>query len=451
MPTGVRLPGYSGKRTPERGGRPPGANWRSFTGIERKKNASWWGPRAALFLAALAAASVVQAGAGAQTATLTVTREDAVRRVLAERVDALRRGDRAAFLDTVDPLGSEEFKVRQGHLFDGLRSLPLAFYELEMRTDEVPDLSAGLAAKYPSAEAVFLPPVEARYRLTGIDTVDAVDGYYYTFLLREGRWRIVSDRDLEDVGLPSARNLWDYGPVSQQRTEHFTILHDPADRKRAQAIGGLCEQGYARLTAVFGGTLPAQIVVVLPHTLDQLREILQATFDLSNFVAFASATVDRDDDWQSTAPRVYVQDTNLARSRRDFQLQTFHHEFTHVAAFPLAGPFVPSWIHEGLADWMATGQDGPVPVDGTDGILPEDWEFTTGGGEAIVRAYDESTSAVAFLAARKGKGAPLDLLMRVGQVRVAPGTSRYRVDQALQAVYGAGLDQFQKDWNGGKG
>ncbi len=138
-------------------------------------------------------------------------------------------------------------------------------------------------------------------------------------------------------------------------------------------------------------------------------------------MAFASASVDRDDDWESTAPRVYVQDTNLARSRRDFQLQTFHHEFTHVAAFPLAGPFVPSWIHEGLADWMATGERHPSAVDGSDGVLPEDWEFTTGGGESILRAYDESTSAMAFLAAKKGKGAPLDLLVRVGELRVGAG------------------------------
>ncbi|HMC05411.1 MAG TPA: hypothetical protein VKJ83_08050, partial [Actinomycetota bacterium] len=275
-------------------------------------------------------------------------------------------------------------------------------------------------------------------------------GYYYTFLLRDGRWRIVSDGDVEDVGLPSARNLWDYGPVTRERTSHFTVFHDPADRKRAQTLAALCEQAYARLTTTFGRPVPAQIVVVLPHNLDQLKEILQATFDLSNFVAFASASVDRDVDWQSTAPRVYVQDANLSQSRRDYQLQTFHHEFTHVAAFPLAGPFVPSWIHEGLADWTAQGQPKPAPVGGSDGILPHDWEFTTGGGDAIVRAYDESSSAMAFLAARKAGSAPLDLLAKVGEARAAPGTSEYQVDQALRAIYGTGFAQFQKDWNGGK-
>ena len=121
-----------------------------------------------------------------------------------------------------------------------------------------------------------------------------------------------------------------------------------------------------------------------------------------------------------------------------------------MAAFPLAGPAVPSWIHEGVADWMASGEKPPAEVDGTDAVLPDEWEFTTGGGDSILRAYDESTSAMAFLAARKGKSAPLDLLARVGQTRVAAGTTEYHVDQALRAVYGAGLDQFQQDWNGGK-
>ena len=405
--------------------------------------------RALVLVAALMAAATALP-AWAQTAP-PATREGTVQEVLDERVAALRNGDRAAFMDTVDEAATDDFKTRQGHMYDGLRSLPLASYELRLRTDEEPDLAGGgLADRYPGAEAVFLPPVEARYRLTGIDIVDAVDGYYYTFLRRGGRWRIVSDRDVEDVGLPSARNLWDYGPVTQERTAHFTVFHDPADRKRAGTLAALCEQAYARLAATFGRPVPAQIVVVLPHTLDQLREILQATFDLSNFVAFASASVDRDADWESTAPRVYVQDANLSRSRRDYQLQTFHHEFTHVAAFPLAGPFVPSWIHEGLADWMAGGRQAPSAVDGSDGLLPDDWEFTTGGGDAIVRAYDESTSAMAFLAAKKGKSAPLDLLARVGEARTAPGTSRYHVDQALQAIYGAGFAQFQKDWSAGK-
>jgi hypothetical protein len=404
--------------------------------------------RSAAVVLSLALASIVPAPTRASAAE---SKEEAVRKVLGQREEAIRSGDKERFLDTVDPRASVDFRARQTRLFDGLRSVPLASFDLRLRTDEIPDLSTGLAERY-AADEVFLPPVEARYRIEGADSADAVDGFFYTFLRRDGRWRIVSDTDVEDLGLPSARNLWDFGPVAKTVSAHFTILFNPADRKRAESLLALAEEGYGRLGEVFNRPLPTQVVVVLPHNLDQLREMLQATFDLANFVAFASAAVDRDRDrgWASTVARVYVQDTNLSRNRRAFQLETFHHELTHVAAFPLAGPFVPSWVHEGVADWMATGRRGPSPVQADAPHLPEDYEFTTGGGELILTAYEESTSAIAFLAKAKGRTAPLDLLAKVGETRIAPGTSDYHVDQGLRAVYGAGMAEFEKAWNGGR-
>ncbi len=389
------------------------------------------------------------AGALTPQARAAETRDDAVREVLSERVAAVRNGDREAFLATVDPGASEEFKARQAALFDGLRTVPLSSYKLELRTDEVPDLAVGLGDRY-TADEVFLPAVEARYRIEGVDAVDALDGFFYTFLRREGRWRIVSDTDVEDIGLPSARNLWDFGPVARVASPHFTVVFAPADRQRAETLLDLAEQARDRLAAGFDRPLPDQILLVLPHSLDQLAEMLQSTFDLTNFVAFAAVSVDRDESWESTAPRVFIQDVNLARSRRSFQLETLHHEFVHVAAFPLAGPFVPAWVHEGVADWLAKGRGEPAAVSGSDEVLPEDFEFTTGGLDAIVSAYQESTSAMAFLAQAKGPDAPLDLLVEAGEARISPGTTDYHVDTALRSLYGKGLAEFQAEWAGGK-
>jgi hypothetical protein len=382
--------------------------------------------------------------AGAQAGA---SRDEAVQAVLDQREAAISSGDRAAFMATVDPTASADFRQAQGRLFDGLRSVPLAKFELKVRTDEVPDLSTGLAARY-QADEVFLPPVEARYRLEGVDRVDALDGFFWTFLRRDGQWRIVADNDLKDLGLPSARNLWDFGPIEHIVTDHFTVLFDPGDRDRARLLSRLAEDGYARLVKTFTEAVPEQVVIVLPHSPDQLRQIIQATFDLSNFVAFAATSVDRDAGWESTAPRVFAQDANLSRSATEFQLQTLHHEFIHVAAFPLAGPFVPNWIHEGVADWMATGEGRSEEVEGSDGLTPDDYEFTTGGNSTILGAYDESTSAIAFLAKAKGRRAPLDLMVAAGKPRVAPGTSDYYVDRAIRKVYGASLTQFEKDWAG---
>lgn len=377
------------------------------------------------------------------------SREAAVQAVLDQRELAVRNGDRDAFLATVDPGADEDFKRRQAALFDGLRSVPLSTYELLVRPDEAPDLAVGLDDRY-TADDVFLPAVEARYRIKGVDAVDALDGFFYTFLLREGRWRIVSDTDVEDLGLPSARNLWDFGPVARARSSHFTVLFDSANRNRAEALLRLAEDARERLAAGFDRPLPDQVLLILPRSVDQLAEMLQSTFDLSNFVAFAAASVDRDEGWQSTAPRVFAQDVNLARSGRSFQLETLHHELLHVAAFPFTGPFVPAWVHEGVADWIANGRGAPAEVVGSDSVLPEDFEFTTGGLNAIVSAYQESTSAIAFLAEAKGDGAPLDLLVKAGEARTAPGTMDHHVDAALRSLYGKGLADFQADWAGGK-
>lgn len=397
----------------------------------------------------LLAAVLVVAGMLVPGVATAQSRQSEVQAVLDERERAVRAGDRDAFLATVDPGADEAFKARQGSLFDGLRSVPMSTYELVVRPDEVPDLGGGLEDRY-AADEVFLPAVEARYRIEGVDAVDALDGFFYTFLRREGRWRIVSDTDVEDLGLPSARNLWDFGPVARSRSSHFTVLFDAADRKRAEALLTLAEEAREQLAAGFDRPLPDQVLLVLPHSVNQLAEMLQSTFDLSNFVAFAAASVDRDQGWESTAPRVFAQDVNLARSGHAFQLETLQHELIHVAAFPLAGPFVPAWVHEGVADWIASGRGEPTAVPGSDEVLPEDFEFTTGGLEAIVSAYRESTSAVAFLAQAKGPSTPLDLLVKAGEPRIAPGTSDYHTDLALRSLYGKGLVEFQQDWAGGK-
>lgn len=398
---------------------------------------------------ALLAALVLVTGGPVPRGAAAETREAAVQAVLDAREAAIRSGDRQAFLDTVDPGADREFQARQAALYDGLRSVPMSSYELTARTDEIPDLAGGLDERY-AAEEVFLPPVEARYRIEGVDTVDALDGLYYTFIRRDGRWRIVSDTDVEDLGLPSARNPWDFGPVSRARSSHFTVLFDAADRERAEALLTLAEEAREGLAAGFDRPLPDQILLILPHTVDQLAEMLQATFDLTNFVAFAAASIDRDQGWESSSPRVYAQDVNLARSRRVFQVETLHHELIHVAAFGLAGPFVPAWVHEGLADWLAKGGGEPAEVPGSDEVLPEDFEFTTGGLDAIVSSYQESTSAVAFLARAKGRDAPLNLLVEAGEPRIAPGTVDYHTDAALRSLYGKGLADFQREWAGGK-
>jgi hypothetical protein len=398
-------------------------------------------------VAALAAGVLTLPGAPVARAT---DRDAALRELLAQRERAVHDGDRAAFLATVDDAATPAFRTRQERIFDGLRSLPLASYRVELRTDEAADLSGGLAGSVAAAyhaDSVVITDVDVRYRLRDIDERDVIDTFFYTFVRRGERWRIISDTDVEDLGLPSARNSWDYGPVALRPSAHFTIVYNPADERRARALLAIAEEAYARLAASFGRPVPSRIAIVLPHTLDELREMIQATFDVKNFVAFASAGVDRDPGWVMTAPRVFIQDTNLGSYGRPFQLETLHHELVHVASFSFTGPFDPAWVQEGEAEWMATGRGKPKRVAGSDGVLPDDYEFTVGGGDAIRRAYGESTSAIAYLVARRGAGAVTDLIATIGEPKVAAGTERYYTDQAVRRVYGADFAAFEHDWS----
>src|SRR5204862_7817942 len=147
----------------------------------------------------------------------------------------------------------------------------------------------------------------------------------------------------------------------------------------------------------------------------ELAALIESTFDLTNFVAFVNYVGIRDSGFEPTAPRIFIQDRNLSRYPRDFQVRTLSHELVHAAASSLAGPLIPAWVHEGIADWIAKGRPtGERRPGGSDGVLPRDYEFVTGGSSGIVRAYSESRSALSYLSSRFGLGAPSRFFATLG-------------------------------------
>jgi hypothetical protein len=360
--------------------------------------------------------------------------------VLDARVAALHDGDRAAFLATIDPQAPEHFKEAQGRLFDGLRSLPLASYTLEARTFDSGDLAPGPA---------FLPETRQRMRLAGYDAVDAVDSLWLTFVRRDDRWYIAADDDVSALGIDTARGLWDFGPVVAQSTDHFLLLSHPEQVERVKALGAIAEQAVAILGQRWTQPWPGRIPLVLPGSIEELAAILQSTVDLTKFVAFVSYGAVRDNGFEPTAPRVYIQDRNLAKYSNRFQTETLVHELDHAAVAPLSGPFIPAWVHEGVADWVAEGQRvNERRPSGAGAHMPRDFEFSIGSQESIIRSYGSSRSGMSVLAARKGKAVPGEFIKALGEARVAAGSVDYQVDSALRRVAGLGLADLESTWAG---
>jgi hypothetical protein len=370
-----------------------------------------------------------------------------VQAVLDARVAALGKGDREAWLATVDPKAPATFRDAQGTLFDGLRSLPLAAYSLEARTADTGDLAPGAGTDGKYGAPTRLPETRQRLRFRDYDDRDAVDSLWLTFVQRDGRWYVGGDADLVDVGLDTARGLWDRGPVEVLAGPHMLTLFHPAQADRARALAAIAEEAMTTLQQRWDQPWTERIPLILPADTGELEQLLQSTIDLDKFLAFVSYGAVRDEGWVATAPRIYIQDQNLSGYDRAFQVQTLVHELSHAAGAPLAGPFLPAWVHEGLADWEAKGRTSTErKPKGSDGILPRDYEFSTGSQAAIVRAYGEARSAIGYLSARSGVGAPTALFRALGEPKVEPGSVDFRVDSVLRGTAGMGFDDLQRGW-----
>ena len=402
----------------------------------------------------LAAAAVVALAVAAAPADAGSAQGDplpAVQALLDTRAEAVRNGDRQRFLATVDPAAPAAFRAAQGRTFDGLRSLPLASYALTARVEDSGDLGVAAAGRYGSAR-VFLPETRQTYRLEGFDDRDAVDEQWLTFVERDGRWYVGGDGDLEALGLETDRQLWDLGPVQIERREHVMVLSHPEQAERAAALAAIAEEAVATFAQVWDQPWAGRLPLVLPGSVDELERLLESTVDLDKFVAFAGYRILRDDGYAATAPRIFVQDARLARYSREQQVETMVHELAHAAAVSLVGPFVAGWVHEGVADWAATGRrSGERRPSGGDGRLPRDFELSTGSSSAIVRAYAESRAAVSLLAARRGAAAPTAFFRTLGAVRVAPGSADHHVDDALRRAADMSLGELEAAWAARRG
>lgn len=405
-------------------------------------------------MARLAALVLVAALSALAAPSPAASRSDplaAVQAVLDAREDAVRKGDRERFLSTVDPEAPASFRAAQGRSFDGWRALPLASYELTARTEDWGDLSSAAAGRYGNAR-VFLPETRQAYRFDGYDDRDAVDELWLTFVERRGRWYVGGDADLEALGLETDRQLWDLGPVRVERRERVVVLSHPEQAERAVALAGIAEDALAAFARVWDQPWGGRLTMVLPGSVDELERLLESTVDLDKFVAFAGYRVLPDADFAATAPRIFAQDERLTRYSRAQQVETLVHELVHAASAELSGPFVAAWVHEGVAEWAATGRstDHRRPKGG-DATLPRDHELSTGPQDAIVRTYLESRAAISLLAARKGTGAPSAFFRALGETRIAPGSVDHHVDAALRRSAGMSLGELEAAWAARRG
>ena len=376
-------------------------------------------------------------------------RDDAITDLLDRRAAAVRDRDRDAFLATVSPLASDAFRGRQTAWFDHLTHVPLASYTLVARWDIFGDLARDRERKrYRRAEEVVVPLTQERLALSGFDEAPAVEDLYLTFVLHNGEWGIASDNDLEDLGLLSARRLWDFAPVEVRRSKHFMLLEHPGAGAPPGTVA-LAEDAIRRVDRYWGGQWRRRVPIVAPATELELQRMLQLTVDLSDFVAFAYSTLDDRRGDVFTGTRIVLNPVAIAGRSRSATFDVIAHEMAHAASRPRSGPLTPLWVEEGLAEQVRFGGSnagGPLPGSAATGRLPRDASFQYGAVGTILQSYQDAYSAVGFFIDRFGLRKFRRFYFELGRAGRGFGTQRYHLTETLRSVVGMSLREFERAW-----
>ena len=376
----------------------------------------------------------------------------AVQQLIQQRARAVMNGDKRAF-DATMSFAPAAFRASRDTWFSRIRALPLGSYTLSFDPNGYQDLVAALSTR-PAGDEVHVATVLEQIALKPYDATPSSEDLYLTVVRRAGTWSIVSDSDLESIGLLSFRNVWDFAPVGQLARDGVLVLYQ-GDRPTAQRILTATIAAIAYDNTHWPLRWPGRIVMIIPRSTSELSRILQTTFDLGPFVAFTASSESRPNGkYRLTGNRVYVQPGTFFSTPVAYQQDTLSHELLHVATRGYAGDFTPSWMDEGDArDYGQRSQPALVDVRARvanrtfTGQLPEDFEFSLGSDDDIHTSYEEASSFVLYLISRFGKNAGANLYRALGnESPVSFGTARYHLDHACRVAFGVGFADLERAW-----
>ena len=381
--------------------------------------------------------------------------QDEVREMLGRRAEAVLSGDERTFLATMRA-ASTAFRRDRQTWFRRIRALPIGVYRLDFVEDEYGELTRAVDRERYSGREVHVIQVKQRIGFRGYDVRPSAEELFLTVVKGSLGWSVVADDDLESLALQSTRELWDFGAVSTLASDGIMIVFHPAQRSAAAGILQIAKTARARVKQLW--PLPwreDRVIIMIPSTVGELARILQTTFDLSTFVAFAAASVDRSDSWKLSGSRIFLHWPNFRRQGAASQRTILQHEFLHRASFEVSGPNVTAFMDEGIAQYYGEALYSPptpelrqrVRAGRFDRHLIRDFVFTIGPPADIYLSYEEAVDFVAYVGERFGRNAGARLFRALGtENAVAPGTWRYHLDRACRSVLKVPFATLERDW-----
>lgn len=366
-----------------------------------------------------------------------ISREQAVRTLLAQRAAAVRSKDRTAFLSTVEPLDSA-FRRQQIEFFDALTNVPLQQWDYQLDAHVSQEFSAAVEAR--RGPGWWAPRVTLSYRISGVDAKAVTSQQRPTFVPRDGRWYLAAE---DDVVARSGQDLWDGGPVVAVHRGPVLVLGHPDSKQLLQNVAASAADAVPRVTSVWGPEWSRRIVVLVPSSQDELRRLTSNTGDMTQIAAYATSRS------PGVGERIVVNPATFPLLGSVGRRVVLTHETTHVATRSHTKPGTPTWLVEGFADYVGyTGVRLPYRVSAQElradvrrgrvpTQLPTGADFD-GANPNLASVYEQGWLATSLIAERYGRAKLLALYRAVGG-----GES---IEQAFPRLLGTDLASFTAAW-----
>jgi len=378
-------------------------------------------------------------------------RNAALRALLDRRRRAILHHDEKAFLATDDP-AQPGFRARQRDEFRALAAIPLASWDYDIDLFGLP--TSPQTRRY-RAQTFAPARFAVRYAIRGFDDKPTSMAQTPTFVHRRAGWYVASFDDYATAGNPSAKGIWDFGPVRTVQVGSVLAIGHPQSLSLMREIADTTASSIPKVTAVWGRGWSRKVVVLVPSTQQELGAIVDDSEDLSQIAAVASAEV-------STCPaapnpvggRIAINPHNWPTLSSLGHRIVLTHELTHVATRASSNSCMPTWLIEGFADYVAY-RDSSLPVrvvaaelaaDVRAGrvptSLPPNATFD-GSSKRLAQAYEGGYMACRLIASMVGERGLVRFYTAVGTSHATPV---HAMASAVRAILHLTSAQFTARW-----
>lgn len=266
---------------------------------------------------------------------------DAVQRVLDRRAKALLRGDKRAFLATVDPTDAR-LRRRQSAVFDNLQELPVSkVYYGVGRSGLVPDKVRGRAL-------TLRPEIVEHVQLTGVNSRPVSNEVTMTFVRRGGRWLLGKER--EDPSFEAQARPWYGGRIESAGDRRLLVLTDADAEVGADELLGTVRAALAAVTDVLDQE-PRLPLLLDATTNGRAYELSNASGEDAGAVFFSTFASDRlGEDYTARAGAIVKANPDAVAQLVE-DARTLRHELTHYV-LDHSDDSAPQWATEGIAEWV---------------------------------------------------------------------------------------------------